>query len=860
MAQRLFSSCGIASRRVVECLSAVARSHLEASRLAAWAVAGTMVLAAAANRPTRAATPDEVRQTIEKARQFLYNSAQGPAKDNWETVPKPDKSDDEQFGVAHWQWGGPTGCAVYGLLAAGENPQDKRLAPALAWLGKQQLHGNYAIAMRCQMYPYLPDPTGHERPAPGTLSKIQMVNRDAKALLASQFTSGPDAGLYSYYTDERGVVQQDWWDMSASQISVLGIWACEQAGAEIPSSYWERVDAAWRKYQHADGGWPYLPGQSEARASMTAAGVATLNITQEYIQRTLNWSNCRGGTRSENIERGLGWVDRNISEMLQSDGSYGLYQMYGLERIGVASGRKYFGTVDWGAVGADYLVHHQNANGSFGGDDTIHNPRKIADTVFAILFLIRGRAPVIMNKLEYGVGSEGSTGSTSSPPASSPPAGSPRASSVRTPTAGVRPSGVRAQPDPWNERPRDVANFAHWAGRQQETFYAWQIVNLQVSPDDLHDAPILYISGSESLNFTDEQVNKLREYAQDGGLILGNADCFSPAFDKSFVELGKRLFPQYAFRTLPPDHTIFDGENYKPSRWKSKPRLDGLSNGVRELMLLIPDADAGKSWQTRAEAIHLDHYQFGFDIFQYTGGSLFTATRPDSYIVHRDGSVRAPENRRIKLIRLAADANPDPEPGGWRRLANVLHNQARVELEIEPAKLGEGKLTGAKIAHMTGTTRFTLTADQQKELRDFVGAGGTLIVDAAGGSADFADSAEKALAATFGLPPGDVGVILPPDHSLYKLDGAKIDKVEYRRYARGKINGHLNVPRIRAVEKGGRTQVFYSPEDLSAGMVGQYTDGIIGYDPDTATSLMRNMVLFAAFGNAPKSADTRPGN
>ena len=43
-----------------------------------------------------------------------------------------------------------------------------------------------------------------------------------------------------------------------------------------------------------------------------------------------------------------------------------------------------------------------------------------------------------------------------------------------------------------------------------------------------------------------------------------------------------------------------------------------------------------------------------------------------------------------------------------------------------------------------------------------------------------------------------------------------------------------------------RPAVFYSPEDLTAGLVGQPVDGIFGYAPESATPLMRNMLLYAA--------------
>jgi hypothetical protein len=797
----------------------------------------------AAARPASAATPDEVHKAIEKAKAYLYSTVQGTKKDNWEIVEKPDKSDKEQFHVTRWQWGGPTACAIYGLLAGGENPQDPRLAPAIAWLGKQELHGHYAIAMRAQMYPFLPDPTASEAKTPGTLSRKQMAERDAHTLTHDMYASGENAGLYSYYTDDNWVPQKNWCDMSVSQISVLGVWACEQAGADVPASYWQAVDAAWRKYQHPDGSWPYTPGKPEARGSMTAAGVATLHITQEYLMMNAGFNVCRGGSRNDNIDRGLDWIDKNIGGLLQSSGEYGLYQMYGIERIGVASGRKYFGAVDWGAVGADYLVKHQNRDGSFGNVDQFHDPLKVPDTTFAILFLVRGRAPVIMNKLEYGESPPAATATLALAPAG---AVKPAVPPLRLTGTGPAPNGPF---DPWNERPRDIANFAHWSGYQLETFFTWQIVNLKVRPDELLDAPILYISGSQPLAFNDEEVKKLREFAEDGGLILGNADCANAGFTKSFIDLGKKLFPKYEFRELPPNHIIFAGENFRPGKWKTRPTLSGVSNGVRELMLLIPDADPSRSWQVRSDVSRLDMFQFGFNIYQYTGASLNTATRPDPYFVKLDPNVQVPENRKIKLIRLAVDENPDPEPGGWRRLANILHNQAKVDLVLETAKLGDGKLKGAKLAHITGTTRFKLNAGQLKELRNFVDDGGTLIVDAAGGSTDFASSAEKALAAAFGGTPDNFGTILPPKHDVYTLNGAKIDRFDYRRYCRGKINGHLNVPRIRGLEEGDRIQVFYSAEDLSAGLVGQPTDGILGYDSDTAVNLMRNMILISALGN-----------
>jgi hypothetical protein len=120
------------------------------------------------------------------------------------------------------------------------------------------------------------------------------------------------------------------------------------------------------------------------------------------------------------------------------------------------------------------------------------------------------------------------------------------------------------------------------------------------------------------------------------------------------------------------------------------------------------------------------------------------------------------------------------------------------------------------------------------------------VVDAAGGSSDFAESAEAQLAAVFGGQPGTFGVVLGPTHEVYRLKAGPMDRFDYRTFARGKMQGKLNAPRVRAIEQGGRVQVFFSREDLVTGMVGMPVDGIMGYEPDTATAIMRNIVLLAS--------------
>jgi hypothetical protein len=140
-----------------------------------------------------------------------------------------------------------------------------------------------------------------------------------------------------------------------------------------------------------------------------------------------------------------------------------------------------------------------------------------------------------------------------------------------------------------------------------------------------------------------------------------------------------------------------------------------------------------------------------------------------------------------------------------------------------------------------------LTEPQRQEIKNFVNAGGTLVVDAAGGSSPFAASAEKELTALFGADTVTQAMAtpLPLENGLYTLPSAKIESIEYRTFARRRL-GALKTPQICGIVQNGRIVAYYSRHDLSAGLVGQQVDGIDGYDPASATAIMRNIVLQAA--------------
>lgn len=774
------------------------------------AVVWAILLPCLITRPVSAGDSRDIEQALSRAKRFLY----AQFKDgNWEKSPGQNlESQDKLTGS---QWGGLTALATYALLAAGDNPNaEPRLSDAVTFLKRAKLTGTYALGIRCQVWLLLPQ----------TPEIKSLMRHDAAALLAMMKTQGDAKGFYDY--DARG--KPTTYSLSRAQYAVLGMWAAAQAGVEIPTDYWRKVETAWIGHQDQTGGWNYQKGNRDypLTAGMTAAGVATLFIAQDYVQSGAG-KECTGNVPNPAVERGLQWLtthfDRAISEK-ELPREYPFSTLYAVERVGVASGLKYFGDHDWYREGTDYLIAHQRPDGSWYARSSYFGP--IPDTCFGILFLARGRAPLVMNKLRYGEPAD---------------AAAPAAQPARKPTALEVAKKLTAKPVDWNQRPRDVANLSRWIGTVAERELNWQVLGPEASLRDLHDAPILYVSGSNPIDFDAPLKARLKEYVEGGGLILANADCGGRQFANSIRALGTELFPGYAFRELPADHPMYTAGVFPRAKWKNKPQVLGLSNGVRELMLLIPQADVGRVWHSREVAARQEAWQLGADIFFYAAGRRDLRYRGESHLVLADEKVKATHS--VSVARLQYAGNWDPEPGGWRRFANILHNQHKLDLALHPVNPGSQRIETEKVAHLTGTASFKLDERARIELRRFVEAGGLLVVDAAGGSAAFANAAEAEVKSIF---PGAELASLPPDHVLFSAAGIKLEAVAYRPFAQKSLAGASKTPRLRAIVRGGRVAVILSREDLSAGLAGQPVNGIIGYDPQSATELMTRIILYAA--------------
>jgi hypothetical protein len=643
------------------------------------------------------------------------------------------------------RFGGKTALCVHALLTAGVEPEKSApLARAIAWLGGAKPHGTYAVAMRANAWALLRDPRSRELLEKDTAWLIEAMN---------------DEGGYTYTScgGKPGESQ----DNSNAQMALLGVLAGARRGVEVPRAYWSRVEKYWIAQQQLDGGWGYRsdPRTHTARTygSMTAAGLASLYTCFDQL-RTDQFIRCAAAAEYEPIERGLAWLGRHFraDENPRKGVEWYTYWLYGAARVGLASGHKYFAAHDWYAEGRRALLGLQNPDGSWGYGDSA------ADTAFALMFIARGRHPIVISKLRY--------------------------------------------PGRWNPRPRDAANLSRWISTTFERPVGWQIVNLDSPPADWHEAPILYLSGAGPIELTAGQIEKVRTYV-------------------------------YQLIRLPETHAIYSAHFDA----NAGARLSGVSNGVRLLAVHAP-RELSLAMQLGPRKAHLPIYELLANIYVHSTDRGKLRPRGSTYWPVA-GKIQP--RATIRLARLRHNGNCDPEPFAWRRLSILLANRHKVRLDVSPP-VDISKLDAADrpVAHMTGTDAFDLSGAEADALKRYFRAGGTLLVDAAGGSRIFSETVAERIYPLAGA--GRSGE-LAHDHPLYLKGPFELKEVRYRRdYAQTLSAADRTRARLRVVLRGERLAVIHSREDLTFGLLGAPAFKLKGYTPDSAEKLVTNILFHLA--------------
>ena len=781
--------------------------------------------ARAADEPGAAAdlAPEEVRKAITQGIGFLKNKQ--AANGRWGEV------------IFVTQPGGQSALCTLALLSAGVPASDPGIQRALKYLeGLRNVRATYALALQtlvfCQANP---------------AQYLTRIQDNVRELERSQIKEGPNAGAWSY-PGAGG-------DNSNAQFALLALHEAERAGAVIDADVWKLARRYWEEGQNDDGSWGYHKRIS-GTGSMTCAGIASLIITSDRFRQPnarVNGDQIQCCLQAEaddsaRIDRGLAWLGRNFSvtsnpgsaEQLgdgRGRGLWLLYYLYGMERVGRLTNQRFFydgkgGRYDWYREGAKHLVASRDTlNGWWKGTGRVEADEEIG-TALALLFLAKGRRPVIVSKLQHSVAED------------------------------------------WNQHRSDIDNLVRHVEKRWKRELTWQVTELpKATVEDLLQSPVLFLCGSLNplpAGRVERQVlaQKLRDYLDRGGFLLAEGYGSGVGFDQGFRELMTMVFPEpeYRLRLIEPQHPIWRAEQPVPPE-HVRPLL-GIDFGCRTSVIYAPPDPPGQPRPALSCLWELSRpgrdEKFGKAVRDQVEAGLILGVNILAYATNREVAGKE------EAFRLAA-AKPAGDKAvrgkiyiaklrhpGWcnaapRALANLLEAagenlQLRTAAEARLIDIGDESLFDHHLVFMHGRQSFRLTDAERKRLRTFVERGGMLFADAICTSAAFTESFRSEMTAIF---PDRKLERIPADDSIFTpaYGGFDLKKVNRRDPQRGTgpmaATLHKVSPDFEGIRFDDRWGVVFSQYDLSCALERREAMECRGYDRTDAGRLGLNVLLYS---------------
>jgi hypothetical protein len=613
-------------------------------------------------------------------------------------------------------------------------------------------------------------------------------------------------------------------DNSNTQYALLGLLAGRTAGARIDRATWQSIQNYYLVTQMPDRGWRYSPADPRGSTlTMTNAGLCGLLITgmelntgREVIRADGTAANCGVYVENRPVIDALGWV----SDHFRIDRNpFPFYNLYGIERAGRLSGQRFFGEHDWYREGCEHLVKSQHEDGSWWEQGALLGNSPIVDTSFALLFLSKGRMPILISKMVHGPGED------------------------------------------WNNDRNDARHLAEYASKElfRKLPLAWQIFDarrVQVNNDaslmqltgDLMQSPIAYFNGHAAPRFTGVEKKLLQQYVEQGGFILAEACCGRKEFDEGFRDLMKELFPDNPLKPLPPEHPIWQAHASIPPDVFP---LEGIEYGCKTVVVYSPK-DLSCLWESTPDQSARAQLAFrlGGNIIAYaTGMEPPKARLTPPELIRDDPEGQTIPRGYLKVAQLRHEGDWQPAPNAMRNLMDSLRKRAKLDvtLQTKPIYATDPDLTDYRFLYMHGRGNFTLSPEGLKNLRTDLETGGMLFADACCGKKAFDTSFRDLVSRLF---PDKKLVMIPITDDLYSQDsnGNPIRTVRCRTEAAGGAGQPADyrevAPYLEGIQVGKRWVIIYSKYDIGCALEKHQSTDCLGHDHESALRLAGAAVLY----------------
>ncbi|HEY5312821.1 MAG TPA: DUF4159 domain-containing protein, partial [Pirellulales bacterium] len=554
-----------------------------------------------------------------------------------------------------------------------------------------------------------------------------------------------------------------------------------------------------------------------------------LNAGRETIVPGGRATNCGVYDDSGPAAKALNWIskpgyhDRFSLESPQRT----FYNLYGIERAGRLSGRRFLGAHDWYREGCQFLTEKQHGDGSWHQGGT-YDRWPTVSTSFALLFLSKGRTPVLISKLVHG-------------------------------------AWPRSETDlDWNNDRYDARNLTDFASRElfKKLPLAWQAFDIHRAVDskdsgrsdeglaevisDLLQSPIVYFNGHKSpwLRFGDAEQDVLTKYVENGGFIVAEACCASPAFDEGFRKLVKKLWPDNDLVPLPADHPIWKAHFPVPP---GSFRLEGLQMGCKTVLVYSPE-DMSCLWESNKfeDGKAQLAFRLGANIVAYATG--MEPPRPRLSQTELAGAredLGTVPRGYLKVAQLKHTGDWQPAPRAMRNLMDHVNKTAGVDvaLQTQPLEPLHENMLDFKFLYVHGRGDFTFSEEELKKLRFNLQTGGLLFADACCGSQAFDQAFRRFVRQAF---PGHKLEQVPAQDALYSKDlngeALTAQNIRLRRERGGEFRA--SIPFLEGVKLDGRWVVLYSKYDIGCALERHQSSDCLGYDNASALRLGSAAVLY----------------
>jgi hypothetical protein len=745
-----------------------------------------------------------------------------------------DRQQRENDGKGHWdvelvgRRGGPTCLAMLALLYAGEDPRSDVMQRGLKWLRDLEAVDTYVVGLQTMVFA--------EARQEEDLLRIQ---RNVDWLIrARQFNKNHQLTGWGYH--QQGGAP----DNSNTQYALLGLHAGKSMGVKIPNDVWESIREYYTRTQQADDGWSYRNTPGGSSLTMTTAGLCglliagmELNDAKEKLQPDGSARDCGKYAENDAVAKAM----RALTQRFNTEYPPAwFYNLYGLERAGRLSGQRFFGEFDWYRRGCETLVS-PNLNRSHRHDDGswyVRGPNgfdnwPIVSTSFAILFLSKGRTPVLISKLVHF--------------------------DPLQPNSG------------WNNKHNDARNVVEYINalklfkdNSRPQPVAWQIFNARQTglskgkelAAELLQTPVAYFNGHSKPVFAGAEEDMLHEYVEQGGFILAEACCGGAdgqngrGFDNGFRNLVKRLWSDedHQLRKLPDNHPIYTALHQLDPKRDDLP-LEGIEFGCKTLVVYSQKPLAGYWEANDLKSPRGDKaFKLAANIVAYATGLELPKPRGTEIEIFADKPESEQKRGFLKIAQLKHDGDRFSAGGVTRNLMRHLQQKLGVDVAVQTQdmQLGDKDLLNYKFLYMHGRGDFHFGERELRLLKANLSDGGVLFADACCGKKPFDESFRKMVKQLFGsdLEP------IPPDDDLFSsaLNGAAIARVKCRREA-GKgyevVAPALEGIKVKIDDKHFRWAVIYSKYDIGCALEKHQSTDCLGHDYESALRLSTAAVLYA---------------